>query len=86
MAREMAMASAERERKSKLLHLEVHPMKGGHMVRHVMDHYDAKPVEHVFAKADGGKLMAHIAKHAKISMPDEPEALDNAKEEAGEGM
>ena len=97
-AHEMHEAKAEvkKEGKSKLHHLRVHPHKGGHMVTHHAhnterygpEHEEKPMATHVFGKEEGEALMKHIAKHAKVVMPEAAEGAEpeqGQQEEAEEG-
>lgn len=68
--------------KKKIDHLRIHRAdNGGHLIEH---HFESssgpyqEPEQHVFAKDEGEKLMAHVAHHMGV------EPSESAKEEAGE--
>jgi hypothetical protein len=68
--------SPEKRSYKKLSHIEIKPVKGengGHIVTH---HYQSDgmsykaPETHMFGKDEGSEMMAHVAKHMKVSMPE----------------
>lgn len=71
-------AKGRGERKAKLNHISIHPVKGGHRVVHHAHEMHSSPYgpsgepmdekEHVFSAEQGEELLAHLSKHAKINI------------------
>ena len=69
----VTMEKPETRGRKKLHHLEIHPAKnGGHMVMHhfASDNGYQEPATHVFGPEQGEEMMDHVAKHAKVKMPE----------------
>lgn len=73
-----ARTPERKEGKKVLHHIELRRAKnGGHVVRHHHDYEGGprpmmdtgEPEEHIFGKDEGGKLIQHLVKHAKIHAP-----------------
>ena len=70
-------AKAQAGKGKALRHLQIsHAENGGHIVEH---HFESgeryhEPEMHVFAKKEGKKMIAHIAKHMGVEHESEPEA------------
>lgn len=70
----------------KLDHLQVHEAEnGGHLVEHHFQHDGGQyhePEQHVFAKGEGHKMLAHVAKHMGIKSEAKAEGETVAKEKS----
>lgn len=58
-----------KSKKTTLSHLEIHPkLGGGHVVKHVYG-YEHEPRNYSFAKGQGARALAHVARHAGMPLP-----------------
>lgn len=73
-------SSSKAKRTPKVLkRMEIEPrLGGGHVITHHYTSYQHDPEPHEFKKNEGGKAMAHIAKHAGLEEQggSEPDPID----------
>lgn len=80
--------SGGKEKPKKMHHLRLHVHKGGHLVTHHAHneyggHEEMPYHSEVFSKDQGEELLAHLAKHGKITVP-EGEASESEPYEESE--
>ena len=76
-------ATKQEKVKKALAHIEIHHAEnGGHIVKHIFQHYSHEPEMHAFGKGEGKDVLAHISKTMDVPNHKEGAQPRNANDDA----